>query len=162
MGTCPATKAEINTARCHWEPHCSYPVLSDSLDQWLVIEFILTKKKNSISPRQPVTLQCNFFTSLFWFLTSIISTHSCTLREIFLTHNFIQQENTICTSEVRLGNTYESGKQKSSLCNSSNQSVWCCLIPHLFMLIFFSSSKISPDWEESNSSLLCETAIPKA
>ena len=48
VGTCPATKAEVNMARCHWEPCFSHPILFDSLDQWLVIKFILTKEKNSI------------------------------------------------------------------------------------------------------------------
>lgn len=48
VGTSPATKAEVNMARCPWEPCFSHPILFDSLDQWLGIKFILTKEKNSI------------------------------------------------------------------------------------------------------------------
>ena len=60
------------------------------------------------------------------------------IKKALFTINIIQQQNTICSSEVRLGNASESGRKHEG--NSSNQSV-SLVLPHsssLLCSLFFS------------------------
>ena len=92
--------------------------------------------------RHLITLPCNFFVSLFLYLTSILSTHSCTLGKLFLQVTSYSSKTPSALLKEDLATHPNPEERKAH--NGSPQSVWCCLIFYLFYPQFFSLLKQVP------------------
>jgi hypothetical protein len=107
----------------------------DGLNQWILVKFPAERKNKSTF--QDGLQYSHVIFCFFIFVPYLNHIYPFSyVKKAFLTCNVIQQQNTICFSEVRLGNTSESEKEKST---SSLRQLGVALSITSFMLIVSSS-----------------------